>query len=677
MDNQESIKQEVIFSEHWVSRSRKILNVCLLSLVWIPISSAMLLGFSLDSDVQITSDQVRHDNSQEINLIIQEPSSDELAALIDGIITSQRREHNLSGVTVSVIMNDSLIFARGYGLADADSNRAVQADQTLFRIGSVSKTFTWTAVMMLAEQGMLDLDEDVNTYLKNVEVAEAFDEPVTMRHLMSHRAGFESSIVLFSVADDDPRTLSELLSDHQPKRVNPPGFRTSYSNWGAALAAQVVEDVAGMPYKTYLQDEILTPLGMNNTVTDLPAEMSDERQRFLATGYKVNQGAIDLQNYMQLGQYWPAGGMASTATDMERWMQFHLNGGQLDTVRLMRPETHTQMWTRAYNDRPHGADVAHGFQDVYYRGIRVLGHGGGTAAFLTNMVMVPELNLGVFTSQNGSYGFSQIRQLGAFIVDILINESNQPLSYETGSTEGTLELEGAYLNNRRVFSTFAAVLALGGESTVAPVSDSSFVLSGGGTQTYFKKMKAYDDMYEDAEGTRISVIRDDKGNVAAIADGSGVHTLERIGFMSMYSTMLGSFVLVLLLSFTSLIGTWRRFRKNENQGGKTKFAAAIRFLAALAVLTFTAAVVYMLIESSNIDSSSIAGNYPILSMTLTHYAGWFVAIMSLIAIAGLWPVWSGEGWKIIGRLHYSLYALSLLFFSILLWQWRVIGAAVV
>ena len=622
------------------------------------------------------SDQITPEN-QETDTTRQPILHSKISGYIEGVIASQRSEHQLSAVTVSVIHGDSLIFARGYGLADIDSNQPVQVNQTLFRIGSVSKTFTWTAVMMLFEQGMLDLDTDVNTYLKDVQVNEAFDEPVTLRHLMSHRAGFEDTIRLFAVADDDPRTLSELLSEHQPKRIYPPGERTSYSNWGAALAAQIVEDVSGVSYKSYLQEEILNPLGMNRTELDPPGDMAGDRRENLAAGYKTLQGALGLQGYMQLGEYWPAGGMASTATDMARWMQFHLNKGQLGSVQLMTPETHDAMWPRAYNDRPNGADVAHGFQDMPYRGLRLLGHGGGTAAFLTNMIMVPELNLGIFTSQNGAYGYSLIGKLPSGIIDVVLGETYQPYLFEESTVDELGELEGSYLNNRRVFSTFAALLGLGSGATLTPVSDNSIVLSSQGESTYYQKAAGLQDVFENAEGGRLSVIRDDRGRVAALADAMGVHTLERVGFMRNPNTFIGSFALVLLLTFTSLMGTWRRFGQGESQGYLSRIAGAVRFSAAFSVLVFTVAVVYLLVSMSDFDISTMPGNYPSYAMFFTHYAGWLVAAMSLVTLIGLWPAWKAAEWRLWRRLHYSVYTFSLIFLAIQLWQWRVIGAAVV
>lgn len=634
------------------------------------VNAIVLVSQQVDALSVNNQDSIEADTTGQINYL-------ELREFIDGIVAAQRRENQLSALAVSVIHNDSLFFSNGYGMADIESQRPAMADQTLFRIGSVSKTYTWTTVMLMVERGLLDLDTDVNNYLKDVQVEEAFDEPVTMRHLMSHRAGFEDTIQLFAVADDDARTLSQLLSDHQPKRVYPPGERTSYSNWGAALAAQIVEDVAEVPFEVLLREEILDPLGLENTIIDFPAEMNENDKVNLATGYKPDRGALNIQNYMQLGAYWPAGGMASTAADMARWMQFHLNRGELDGVRLLSSGTHEQMWTRAYNDRPNGADVAHGFQDRPYRGLRLIGHGGGTAAFLTNMIMIPELNLGIFLSQNSAESSSAISHLPEIIIDQIRGYTYQPYLAEESAGEELQALSGMYLNNRRIFSTFAAVMGLSNAVTLSPVSGSAFVLSGMGESTYYRAWEGRDDIFENAAGQRMSVIRDDRGNVAALADGSGVHSLERVGFMNNPNTFFGSFGLVLLLTITTLLGAWRRFGHSHNQGFSSWVAGFTSLIASFSILTLVVAVTILVTSLSGFDISQMPENYPSSGMYFTHYAGWFVAIMSLFMLIGLWPIWSSSGLKLFRRLHYSLFAVSLFFFAIQLWQWRIIGAEVI
>jgi CubicO group peptidase (beta-lactamase class C family) len=599
-----------------------------------------------------------------------------LADFIDGIIDANRRHHRPSAVTVSVVKNDSLLFSRGYGLANIEEERAAAPGETLFRIGSVSKTYTWTAIMMLAEEGLLDLDTDINQYLNEVEIKEAFGEPVTLRQLMSHRAGFEDTFRLFAVADDDPRTLSQLLQEHQPKRVYPPGKRTSYSNWGSALASQIVEDVSGISYKTFLQERILDPLGLNNTIIDHIGEMSPEVRENLATGYKTEKGAMTLQGYMQIGPYWPAGGMAATAHDMARWMRFHLNGGELDGVRLMSADTHQQMWTRAFNDRPHAADVAHGFQDASHRGMRLFGHSGGTAAFLTNMIMVPELNLGIFISQNSTESFMPVMQFPWIVIDHLLGKPFQMFLLEESDSDNLSEFAGTYLNNRRVFSTFIAALGLTSTATVTPVSGEALTVNLFGEEIYFVQVPGQADLFEDAVGQRLAFIRNDRGKVQALADGTGVHTYERVGFFKNPNTFLGAFGFVLLLSLTTLLGAWRRFGRGDNPGFSSRAAGFISILTSLAVFIFTAAVAALISSVAGFDISEMTNNYPFTSMYLTHYTGWLAAIMSLLMLAGLWSAWTDSGWPIIRRLHYTIFALVLFFFVTQLWTWRIIGAAV-
>ena len=605
------------------------------------------------------------------------PAFVDLAEFIDGVVEAQRRGNKLSAVTVSVVQNDSLIFSRGYGMADIEQERPVLADQTLFRIGSVSKTYIWTAVMMLAEEGLLDLDTDVNQYLNEVEIEEAFGEPVTLRHLMSHRAGFEDSIRLFTVADDDPRSLSELLSEHQPKRIFRPGERTSYSNWGSALAAQIIEDVSGTPFKTFLQERILDPLELHTTVLDLPGDMMTEVRGNLAAGYKTDQGTLNHQGAMQIGAYWPAGGISATASDMARWMKFHLNGGELDGVRLLSEQTHQDMWTRAYNDRPHGADVAHGFQDLQYRGLRLLGHAGGTAAFLTNMILVPELNLGIFFSQNSAESYTPGLQFPGLVIDHIRDDSYQPLLLEKSDTDELEELAGTYLNNRRVFSTFAAVLGLASAATITPVSNNSLVFSSFGEETYYMKVPDRPDVFEDAAGQRISVLRNERGTVKALAEGMGVHTFERVGIFKNPNTFFGAFGFALLLSITTLLGGWRRIGRGSNAGFSSRVAGFSSFLASISIFVFVTAVIMLAVSFAGFDISQLSDNYPSAAMLFVHYAGWGIAVMGLVMLIALWPAWTDSGWSMIRRLHFSLYALVLVLFVIQLWQWRIIGATVI
>ena len=601
-----------------------------------------------------------------------------LKAYVDGVLSSLQREHGLAAVTLAVVKDDALWLAQGYGQADLASARPVIADTTLFRIGSVSKTFIWTAVMLLVERGQIDLDADLNSYLKTVRIAEAFGTPVTMRQLMHHRAGFEDSMRLFAVGDDDPRTLAEVLAEQQPKRVYAPGLRTSYSNWGAALAAQVVADVSGKDYGDFLRGEILDPLGMHATTWIAPAKLDAAQRANLATGYKKDQGALGLQGYMQIGAYWPAGGIASTATDMARWMRFHLNGGELEGVRLMRADTHASMWTRAYDDRPGAPDLAHGFQDRSYHGLRLLGHGGATAAFLSNMVLVPELRLGIFISQNSAQTRLPITQLPELTVDHFHGSGFVAAAAVTSGETGALsELTGTYLQNRRVFSSFAAVLGLDSTATVTARSDDAVLLESGDDSKQYRRVGKERDLFEAADGARIAFVREG-GRAVALADSSGVHTLEKVGLLTAPMTLFGALGACLLLALTSLLGfCWRLGRgPSYGEGFAAGLAAAVSLLSSLCVLGFVVMVILMAIELSGLDLSTMAATYPNESMLHVSYAGWAMAGAAAAMLLALPPAWLATGWGLWRRLHFSVFAVALACAAGLLWHWRVYAAPV-
>ena len=115
----------------------------------------------------------------------------ELEAFIDGMMAAHMPSRDIPAATIAVVKDGELFFAKGYGFADRENRTPVEADTTLFRIASISKLFTWTAVMQLAERGQLDLDADVNTYLKSFQIPATYPEPITMKHLLSHTPGFE------------------------------------------------------------------------------------------------------------------------------------------------------------------------------------------------------------------------------------------------------------------------------------------------------------------------------------------------------------------------------------------------------------------------------------------------------------------------------------------------------
>jgi CubicO group peptidase (beta-lactamase class C family) len=332
--------------------------------------------------------------------------SQELEAFVDGVIAAQLQAYHIPGATVSVVKDGELFLAKGYGYADLEKHTPVIADRTLFRPGSVSKLFTWTAVMQLAEQGKVDLNADVNIYLLDFKIPDTYLQPVTLAHLLTHTAGFESrNEGLFVRQPEEIISLRDYLVRYIPARIYPPGQITAYSNYGTALAGYIVEQVSGKPYEEYVDESIFKPLGMTRSTFTRPP--SAELITDLAMGYNYVDGAYQLQ--AEWVQPAPAGGLATTATDMARFMIAHLQKGRYGDATILRASTIQEMHRRQFTNDPRANGWTFGFMEAELNGQRIIWHGGATYFFHSALVLLPEQNVGVFVSFN-SIGGSVARQ---------------------------------------------------------------------------------------------------------------------------------------------------------------------------------------------------------------------------------------------------------------------------
>ncbi|MDB5365714.1 MAG: serine hydrolase [Rhodospirillales bacterium] len=318
-------------------------------------------------------------------------TADDVGTWFDGMMPWAMARGDLAGAVVTVVKDGQVLFARGYGFSDVEKRTPVDPATTLFRIGSTSKLFTWTAVMQLVEQGKLDLDKDVNTYL-DFKIPDAFGKPVTLRQIMSHSAGFEEGLkyILVPDAKDLPK-LGDFLRNNIPARVYPPGEIIAYSNYSTALAGYIVERVSGKPYDDYIEQQIYAPLGMTNSSFRQP--LPDALQPNMSKGYRVaSQPPRPFENVAPF----PAGSMASSGLDMAKFMLAHLAGGAPLQVKSAR------MFEVSKEPVPGITGFGLGFYHEDRNGHRVVGHGGDLELFHTNLSLLPDDNVGLFVSFNSA-----------------------------------------------------------------------------------------------------------------------------------------------------------------------------------------------------------------------------------------------------------------------------------
>jgi CubicO group peptidase (beta-lactamase class C family) len=336
----------------------------------------------------------------------------DVGAFLDGIVPYAIRSGDIAGATVSVVMNGQIIFTKGYGFADMKTRRPVSPDRTLFRPGSVSKTFTWTAVMQLVQAGKLDLDRDVNDYL-DFKIPAKFGKPITLRDVMTHTPGFEETISgAFVKSPRDLIPYREYLVKHLPARIFPPGKVVAYSNYGAMLAGYIVQRVSGEPFDDYVAHHIFQPLGMTHSTFDQP--LPPELAKNMSQGYMKasDRKPVPFEDI----EIAPAGSLSSTAVDMAHFMIAQLEGGSYGGASIMSPETTQLMHTPQSRMAPgmNGFDL--GFYQENRNGLRIIGHAGDTAAFHSDMHLLLDKHVGFFISLNslGKDGAAENIRTGIF-----------------------------------------------------------------------------------------------------------------------------------------------------------------------------------------------------------------------------------------------------------------------
>ena len=654
------------------------MRITVRSLFAAPIAACALVAASVPAASQIAAPKAAPSTPVEtIALAPFEPTREDavLEGYVDGVVSAFMRAHDTPGVAVSVVRDGRTVFAKGYGVADLETDEAVDGRETLFRIGSVSKTFVWTSVMMLAERGLIDLDADVNAYLKDIEIPDAFDAPVTLNHLMAHRAGFEDTFAVFVPRDGEEILDAQAMRRDMPKRVYPPGARTSYSNWGSALAAKIVEDVAGVPYREFLATEILAPLAMADTTMFGPAEMPERFRARLSSGFKIERGAPAEAEFMRIGAYAPAGAMASTAEDMARWMQFHLGSGRLAEAQILSEDSHRQLWTRAFADRPAGADLAHGFMTKPYRELTLIGHAGATAAFLANMMMAPELGVGVFVSQNAGQDRSLVMALPELVVDHLLDARASPpptrASTSDDAASDPADFVGRYLQNRRSFSTFEKLFALNATAQITPGEGGSIVVASGGDVSMFAPIRR--DVFEDRNGGRLAFERDGKGRVTHYTGPLGVHSWEKIGLLDSPTLFNLGFGAAAVFAFSTWMGAWRRGIGASRETGAGRALGVMSFAAATAVLALVGSVAWVTAAFASASAADLA-DYPQSPIVVFRLLALAATAAAAAMLVGLWPVWRVADWSVWRRGHYTLFAIALGLLAFVLARWNVVFA---
>jgi CubicO group peptidase (beta-lactamase class C family) len=613
-----------------------------------------------------------------------------LEAFVDGAVDAVMAEHEaLPGITISVVKDGEIILLKGYGMADVESATPVDPDKSMFRIGSITKTFTGLAVMQLVEQGKLDLDEDVNTYLTKFSVPATFEEPVTLRALLSHRDGFEDGAAgyLFVRNAEEVLPLGEFLEKYMPQRVRPVGKTSTYTNYGISLAGYIVEVVSGVDYATYIEENIFKPLGMSHSTVreplgaDHPHNISPELESWLVTGYsKGPDGKPLAKPFDFIGQVGPAGSISSSALDMARYMKARLEYDRYDGGRLVSPQTTARMRYPMYNDRPLKMDMGYAMGEGWRDGYRMRWHNGGTTTFFSDMTLYPDLKLGIFISTNSTDGGpSASGRIPRLIFEkyfpsrVTFNAPEPPADF----MERGQKYAGRYLLSRRSYTKLEKIAALSGQVSFAVDSDGYLVQSGGGQSIRWVEMEpgvfqsADPDPEDRGRSQYLYFYENDEGMPVQASFTANDPT--RITYLQSPSFFFLALGIATALSLTTLLGAWRRAFRKLDQSGGGRWASRFSKMAALAVLAAAAGLGMVTAQAASGDMDALMFDWPGSALKVTLLATVVVIVLTIGMVLTLRAAWKDAGWNAWRRIHYTLYTLSLIAMLFAFNEWNMLG----
>ncbi len=603
---------------------------------------------------------------------------EELEAFIDGVVTAQLRAQHTAGVVVSVVKDGKLFFAKGYGYADVENKVPVDAEKTLFRPGSVSKIFTWVALMQLVEQGKVKLDDDVNNYVTQFKVPDTYPgKPITIRNLLTHTEGMEDGSLgyLFVKDASGMEPLDQALAKHVPHRVREPasgdftnGDMASYSNWGTSLAGLIVANLSGMTYEDYVDKNILEPLGMTQSTArqPLPATLAPH----MSVGYEYEAGQYKKKDF-EFVNYSPAGSMSASGTDMAKFMIAHLQKGAYGDKRILKEETARLMQERALSPNPYINGACLGFYENHVNGRRIVAHAGDTGYFHSEMNLLPEEGVGIFVSVNTAptLGFSARSDLLRAFMNRYYPAKLPQVKPPEDFKQRAAHYAGSYRIIRHSYTSLEKGLSIMSALKVSPTDHNTLVMSFGPYVMELVEVKPNVFRRVDQDDM-IAFSTDDKGDATYVLDPLSLpnHPAYRIAWYETPAFLMLIVAFALLCFVVAIVSALRHWKVDRDAPPGARRARRLAALVATLQLVFLAllGVTFAILMGDPFSGlpgvMRIALVVPLILLPLT---------VALLFFAG--AAWKNGWWTGYGRFQYTLIALGCTAFLVLLNYANLVG----
>lgn len=536
-----------------------------------------------------------------------------------------------AGAIVVITKNDHILLSKGYGYADIENKIRMNPRTSILEWGSISKLFVWVSVMQMAEQGKIDLDEDIREYLPKYFLAKlTYDEPITMVHLMNHNAGFEDSIFdLGYSSKEQVKSLEEGLKIAEPKQIYKPGEVVAYSNYSTSLAAYIVERVSGQKFYEYVSSNILSKLEMNHTTPHISIEKIQDFFQNKTKGYEL----VEPQNFLLATPFYmslyPSGEINGTAEDLAKFAMALMPRDDQGSILFNKKDTLTKLLSQSYAPTENAVGIAHGFWE-YEGSKRGLLHGGNTASFSSMIHIVPEDRFGiiVLTNQAGesnlTYGLTKE----------LVGEKKLTSTKKLPHAKTT---EGTYIYARKMDSSFIKMYYYYfTQLKIKATSNKEIEVSVGGLKANYIQTEPYIYKYKDGNELFLAMdtlsfqLKDNKVHkISTLYTDFLPLDINKAWLTTSAALFLYCILFFLLASISCIILLVRNWRQKRPTLRIRKWNYLLHFTGLAMIINVVILAIRMLINSNRA--------YPeIFLQIVANYCFTFISLLTIIFIIFDW-----------------------------------------
>jgi CubicO group peptidase (beta-lactamase class C family) len=583
----------------------------------------------------------------------------ELEAFVDGLAAQAMTRGHVAGAVVSVVQNGQVVLAKGYGLDRLSPARAVDPQRTLFRLGAISETFTWIALMREIEAGRMRLDGPVNLYLPQPDQIpdQGFDQPVRLRDLLTHTSGFEDR-AYGQLMEESPkriRPLETYLKQERPGRVREPGLAPSRSAYGAALAGEAVIQVTGKPMQDLAQSEVFGPLGMRGATlrepyparADLPAPMDAALADNVSQGFRWTGDGFEVRPFEYMTQVAPARAASSTGVDMARYMLAILGDGTFGGASIYSPQIARDFRTPLWRAAPGASSWDYGFREFALPGgFRGYGQDGATLSFRSSLVTVPALGLGVFVAANTEAAEPFTSQAAAEIIQRFYTP---PPSPPAGGSDWLAQngqaFTGDYLTTARAYHGLERFVdLLGGLAKVRTTPEGLLLTSGpAGPERWTPDAGAALDaphvLFHQIDGPGVLVFDMSQGQAVRWIPRSTNAAYERAPFWSHRWVLAVLAAAVATAACGSIAGLFLRDRRDFRQTSIQGRADAAQVSAS--ILWLTALAGFWIWRWGTSNAAALMYGWPGAWLLIASACAFVATIMTVLCLVLLPVAWRG------------------------------------